>query len=111
MQNTDDILQENIALKKIISEKNHRIQHLDDFIRSLNQKQFGSSSEKLEAIQADLFVDAEEDEDVSVNAEVESPETITVTTHQRKKHRESIPAHLTRVEIIHDLPEDFITNV
>jgi transposase len=108
MQNTHDIIQENINLKKIISDKNNRIQRLEDYIRSLNQKQFGSSSEKLEAIQADLFVEAEEDEDASANAEIESTEeaTVTVAAHQRKQHRVSIPADLPRVEIIHDLPED-----
>jgi transposase len=115
MQNTHDIIQENIKLKEIISEnkkvisdKNNRIQLLEDYIRSLNQKQFGSSSEKLEAIQADLFVEAEEDEDASANAEIESTEeaTVTVAAHQRKQHRVSIPADLPRVEIIHDLPED-----
>lgn len=109
MQNTQDIIQENIHLKKIISDKNNRIQLLEDYIRSLNQKQFGSSSEKLEAIQADLFVEADEDEDASANPDVESPqkdEIVTVTAHQRKQHRASIPADLPRVEIVHDLPED-----
>lgn len=111
MQNHSEIdqLKEIISEKdKIISDKNHRIQHLEDFIRSLNQKQFGSSSEKLETIQADLFVEAEEDEE-STNTDVEQSAdeaTITVATHQRKQHRVSIPADLPRVEIIHDLPED-----
>ena len=116
MQNTDDIIQENNKLKEIISEnkkvisdKNNYIQRLEDYIRSLNQKQFGASSEKLEAIQADLFVEAEVDEDASVSAEVEptqQDQTVRVTAHPRKKHRESIPADLPRTEIIHDLPED-----
>ena len=108
MQNHSEIIQENINLKKIISDKNNRIQLLENYIRSLNQKQFGSSSEKLETIQADLFVEAEEDEDASISAEVDAIEasTIAVAAHQRKKHRESIPADLPRVEIIHDLPDD-----
>lgn len=115
MQKIHDIIQENIKLKeiisennKIISDKNNRIQLLEDYIRSLNQKQFGSSSEKLEAIQADFFVEAEEDENTSANNEVESTEeaSITVAAHQRKQHRVSIPADLPRVEIIHDLPDD-----
>ena len=109
MQNTDEIIQENINLKKIISDKNTRIKLLEDYIRSLNQKQFGSSSEKLEAIQADLFVEAEEDEDnpITDTDTTENAETaIAVAAHQRKKHRVSIPADLPRVEIIHDLPED-----
>jgi transposase len=113
MQNTSEIIQENIKLKeiisenkKIISDKNNRIQRLEDYIRSLNQKQFGSSSEKLEAIQADLFVEAEEDEDNVGHTESASEESIiTVAAHQRKQHRVSIPAELPRVEIIHDLPE------
>jgi transposase len=116
MQNTSEIIQENIKLKEIISEnkkiisnKNNRIQLLEDYIRSLNQKQFGSSSEKLETIQADLFVEAEDDDEISVKTEAESTEaddTVTVAAHQRKKHRVSIPANLPRVEIVHDLPDD-----
>jgi transposase len=54
-----------------------------------------------------LFVGAEEEDDSSANADVESTEeaTITVAVHQRKQHRVSIPADFPRVEIIHDLPE------
>ena len=112
MQNTSEIIHEINHLKeiiyekdKIISDKNNHIQLLEDYIRSLSQKQFGSSSEKLEAIQADLFVEAEEDQE-SAHPESVFEETITVSSHQRKKHRESIPANLPRIEIIHDLPED-----
>lgn len=115
MKNTHEIAQEINQLKEIISEKdkiisnkNNLIQRLEDYIRSLNQKQFGSSSEKLETIQADLFVEAEEDEDASADVGIESTEeaTVTIAAHQRKKHRVSIPADLPRAEIIHDLPED-----
>jgi transposase len=116
MQNTSEIIQEINQLKdiisekdKVISDKNNRIQLLEDYIRSLNQKQFGSSSEKLETIQADLFVEAEEDSDqatIETESTAEDESSVTVAAHQRKKHRVSIPANLPRVEIIHDLPEN-----
>jgi transposase len=112
MENTAEILQENTQLKEILSEKDsiierktQRIQLLEEFIRSLQQKQFGASSEKLEAVQPDLFVEAEDEADAAVNLAAED-HGIIIAAHQRKKQRLSIPAELPRVDIIHDLPED-----
>jgi transposase len=101
MINTAEILQENTNLKEIISEKNNYIKILEEYIQSLKQKHFGTSSEKLEAIQPDFFVEAED----TAEPVAEEP-AITVAAHQRKKQRQSIPAALPRVDIIHDLPED-----
>ena len=102
-----DILQENIHLKEIthlkeiISEKDNRIQLLEEFIRSLKQKQFSASSEQLESMQSDLFVEAEAD------AEEPAPEEsiVTVAGHSRKQYRISIPADLPRIDIVHDLAD------
>lgn len=103
MINADDILQENIHLKEIILEKDSRIKILEEFIRSLKQKQFGASSEKLESMQSDLFVEAEADAAAGEPATEES--IATVAGHSRKKHRISIPADLPRIDMVHDLAD------
>ena len=122
MKNTPDLLQENIDLQKMVADKDDiiseqekslhnkekRIRILEEYILSLQQKQFGSSSEKQEVIQTKLvFTEAED------TAEAEAPEqvdafaddTVVVAEHKRKKQRASILKELPRVEIIHDLPE------
>ena len=98
MINTSTILQENIQLKEILSEKdktieakNNYIKNLEEFIRSLKHKHFGASSEKVEAIQSDLFVEAE---DESAEEPPTTEATVIVAEHSRKKHRISIPADL-----------------
>jgi len=104
MTNAAEIIQENIHLKEIISEKDSRIKILEELIRSLKQKQFGTSSEKLDIIQPDFFAEAE---DESAAAEpVTNESVVTIAEHTRKKHRVSIPADLPRIEILHDLPEE-----
>lgn len=115
MENKAHLLQENTQLKDIISEqekslhaKEKRIRILEEYILSLQQKQFGSSSEKQEVIQAELvFTEAED------TIEPETPkqddafidETVIVAEHKRKK-RVSIPKELPRIEVIHDLSEE-----
>lgn len=95
--------------EKSLQAKEKRIRILEEYILSLQQKQFGSSSEKQEVIQAELvFTEAE------ATAEPEQPvqedalvdDTIIIAEHKRKKKRLSIPADLPRFDIIHDLPDD-----
>ena len=104
MKNVDEIFQENDSLKKIIQQKDSRIQILEDYIRTLKQKQFGSSSEKLDVIQEDLFVDVDEVDAIEAVAD-NATDAITVTEHQRKSHRASIPKDLPHVDVIHDLSD------
>lgn len=107
MKNIVDIEQENILLRKTIADKDHHIKILEEYILSLKQKQFGSSSEKLSPTQAELFDEADGD-----TAEIEadhaaSTDTIEIPAHTRStKRRVSIPADIPRVDIIHDLPDD-----
>lgn len=110
MKSADEIQQENDSLKEIISaqddaikNKDSRIKILEAYIQTLKQKQFGASSEKLDAIQPDIFSDsgAEADAEISMNEQ----ETVIVAEHQRKTKRNSIPKELPRVDIIHDLPD------
>ena len=111
MTDAADISQEVNSLKEIISEKNKaiqqkdsRIQILEDYIRTLKQKQFGSSSEKLEVIQEDLFVDADQ-VDESETVVGDAADSITVAEHKRTSQRASIPNDLPRVDVIHDLSD------
>lgn len=123
MKNIPELLQQNIDLQKIVADKDDiicaqekslnakekRIRILEEYILSLQQKQFGSSSEKQEVIQAELvFTEAEDNAEAEAPEQVDafSVEPVIVAEHQRKKKRISIPKELPRVDIIHDLPED-----
>lgn len=107
MKNSADIEQENILLRKTIADKDHHIKILEEYILSLKQKQFGSSSEKLSPTQTELFDEADGDM-AEIDADnVTSVDTIEIPAHTRStKRRVSIPADIPRVEIIHDLPDD-----
>lgn len=123
MNTIPDFQQENIDLQKIVADKDDiisrqekslhakekRIRILEEYILSLQQKQFGSSSEKHDVIQAELvFTDAEDHAEGETPEQVDafSDEPIIVAEHKRQKKRTSIPADLPRLEIIHDLPAD-----
>jgi transposase len=103
MKSADDIQQENDSLKEIIQHKESRIKILEAYIQTLKQKQFGASSEKLDAIQPDIFSDPEEESDTDISTEPQG--TVIVAEHQRKSRRASIPKSLPRVDIIHDLTD------
>jgi len=100
--NFTDLTAENTDLKQRLSDKEQRIKTLEEYIRYMKQQQFGASSEKLSADQMVLF-DESEVLDVEIDAE---EETVDVATHKRKKKRVSIPDHLPRTEVIHDLPDN-----
>lgn len=123
MKNIPELLQQNIDLQKIVADKDDiicaqekslnakekRIRILEEYILSLQQKQFGSSSEKQEVIQAELvFTEAEDSAYAEVPEQVDafSDNPVIAAEHKRKKKRISIPADLPRVDIIHDLPAD-----
>jgi transposase len=107
MQNIVDIEQENLLLRKTIADKNHHIKILEEYILSLKQKQFGSSSEKLSPAQAELFDEADGDAAEIENENAASINIIEIPAHPRStKRRVSIPADIPRVDIIHDLPDD-----
>ena len=108
MKCADEILLEIDSLKEIIQHKNSRIKILEDYIKALNQKQFGASSEKQDVIQAEmLFTEVESctETDEPVQADAFENEITVVAEHTRKKKRVSIPKELPRVDVIHDLPD------
>lgn len=84
----------------------HQVEYLQEQLNLLLHKRFGRSSEQTPAHQLGLFNEAEvevagSDEGGEAAGE---PETIEVPAHTRGK-RAPLPAHLPRVEILHDLPE------
>ena len=88
---------------------------LEEEVRFLKDHIYGRSSEKLpgQGVSPDqkiLFNEAEVLAAIEAAEAAETQRTTTVTAHERQKRphsggREAIPAHLPRVEILHDLPQ------
>jgi transposase len=107
MENVSSLEHENILLRKTIADKDHHIKILEEYILSLKQKQFGSSSEKLSPAQVELFDEADGDVAEMDADNIAAIDTIEIPAHTRStKKRVSIPADIPRVDIIHDLPDD-----
>jgi transposase len=102
------LLRQELAAKNTsLQEKNHHIKILEEYILSLKQKQFGSSSEKLSPTQTELFDEADSGAAEIAADNATSINTIEIPAHTRStKRRVSIPADIPRVDIIHDLPDD-----
>ena len=85
----------------LVAHRDEEIAHLREQLPLLLANRFGASREGVSAAQLGLFNEAE----LEVAAEV-APDTLTVSEHQRvRPKRKALPAHLERVEVIHDLPE------
>lgn len=100
--------QEIEAKDKKITQLQDKLDSLLEQLRLARHKQFGTSSEKQDASQADLFFDEAETlvQDTEQTAD-DDDAGIDVPAHTRKKPgRTAIAAHLPRIEVIHDLPED-----
>ena len=110
MNDAEKLTKENEELRKLVADQERelkvsgqKILTLEEYIRSLKHKQFGSSSEKSDA-QTELFNEAEQDSEAE---EVDTTEDIEVPAHKRKKKkRVSIPKNYPRQEIIHDLSDE-----
>ncbi len=70
-------------------------------------RRYAASSEKLSPDQICLFDEAELDGEAVPDTDVDADdEEIMVAAHKRKKRgRKPIPAHLPRIDVIHELPE------
>jgi transposase len=91
-----------------IEKNNQRDAHiasLQEQIKLLLQKRYGTSSEKTSNDQLGLFNEAEE-EVLSEASQSTASESTTVKAHTRtSKPRITLPDHLPREDMIHDLPE------
>ena len=86
-------LKENISNKdKLIVSKDERIRKLENLVKQFQQKQFGSSSEKLTQEQANLFNEAELESDDQIELIEQDEAEIEIPAHKRKKKkRPAIP--------------------
>ena len=107
-------------LKKIIlnlsdkyTDLDQNFLHLQEKYKSLQRMLFGKKSEKLtpeDEHQMYLFNEAEDGIELSSEIEKAKAETTQVKSHIRKKTgRKSLPEHIDREEIIHDLTEEEIS--
>lgn len=105
LQHENNLLREQLtAEQEKLAERDTQITVLQEQLKSLLQKRYGTSSEKASPNQLGLFNEAEE-----ILAEQEHTDAATTTTvksHTRqRKPRVSIPADFPREDIIHDIPE------
>jgi len=93
---------ENRSLQKKIDSLHTLITIYETERRLAAARQFAPSSEKQQ--QLALFDEAERGADTPEETEIE-PTTSEVQAHQRRGGRNTLPANLPRVEIIHDLTD------
>ena len=101
------------SLESSVNILEQQVQQRDTFIETLQQelalakhRHFGRKSEKYadDAVQHNLFDEAQTPDNV---AEIETTdEEITVTYQRKKSGRKSLPKHLPRVQVIHDLLDE-----
>ena len=101
---TTTLTEDPTALKIEVLALREKVSLLEEHIRQLIHKRFGTSSEKCAPDQINLFNEAEQD---GPEDEVKQDETtLTVPTHTRKKPgRKPLPDYLPRVRKEHDLPD------
>ncbi|MCL1877232.1 MAG: IS66 family transposase [Defluviitaleaceae bacterium] len=101
----DKILSENTDLKNNITELTSKVEWLMEQFRLAQHRRFGSSSEKSDCNQLNLFDEAEVTSDILVP----EPDIVEVERHFRKRKNmvnDKLPEDLP-VEIVeHELPED-----
>ena len=88
----------------------HKLEALEEQIRLMRHKQFGSSSEKGNGAQSDLFNEAElealgnKDEDSAI-AEAADTQDKKTTAKKTPGGRKPLPAELPRIRIEHDISD------
>jgi len=98
--------------ERAITEKSQRIEQLLDYILLLRKRQFGSSSDRPNQDQFNLFDEAELEQlfaafDLPLSPDSEEPPAKEKAAGERKKPiRRPLPAHLDRIEKIIDLSDE-----
>ena len=95
----DKIIEELIAQNKLLVSQNKQLEQRIDY---LVRQQFASKSEKFPYNQPSLFADEEE---MEVQAE-EEEKKIEITYTRTKGGKKRPPAHLPRIRVEHDIPEE-----
>ncbi len=101
------------ADKQAVEQKNEqlrvRVLTLTEQLNLALARRYAASSEKLSPDQICLFDEAELDSEAAAGTDAEAAaddDEIMVAAHKRKKRgRKPIPAHLPRIDIMHELPE------
>ena len=114
MPTSSNSLPDNVeALRKIILEqeaqltdKSEHISTLEEYIRLLKRRRFGTSSERAPVDQLGLFNEAEAMTATEQIVADQNPETIVAAHTRKKSGRKPLPEQLPRVEVLHDLRED-----
>ena len=97
-------------LKQMLAKMQSRVGFLEEQVALLRQRLFGRQSEQAvdpATPQMALFNEAEHE----VEPVDESAEEEAVSPAKRRGKRKPLPAHLPRIEIIHELPEHELTCV
>jgi len=80
-----------------------KVTHLQEQLNLALARRYAASSERISPDQIRLFDEAETDSEPVAPLE---EETIAVPAHTRKKRgRKPLPANLSRVEVVHEIPE------
>jgi transposase len=103
-----EVLREIIVQQQAqLEQKSEQISTLEEYVRLLKSKRFGTSSERAPIDQLGLFNEAEATDGVEDDAPVEeAPETVAAAHTRKPRGRKPLPDVLPRVEILHDLAED-----
>jgi len=99
--------------KHAINQKNEQLRFqvltLTEQLNLALARRYAASSEKLSPDQICLFDEAEFDSETAAGTDAEAAADdgeIMVAAHKRKKRgRKPIPAHLPRIDVIHEIPE------
>ncbi len=96
------------VLKQLIAQMQSKVAHLEEQNALLRQRLFGRKSEQTvdpATPQLALFNEAES----VVEAVAEATDQEVVAPTKRRGKRQSLPADLPRIEVIHELPEHELT--
>jgi transposase len=105
MIKSDELAAENVALKNRITELERLVKYYEEQFKLAKHKQFGSSSEKSEYDQINLFDEAEAVADKNIS----EPELVEIEKHYRKRRRSAsdrLPEDLPVEVIEHELPSE-----
>ncbi len=100
------------ADKQAVDQKNEQLKvqvlTLTEQLNLALARRYAASSEKLSPDQICMFDEAELDGEAAATLKVDADDDdeIMVAAHKRKKRgRKPIPAHLPRIDVVHELPE------
>ncbi len=108
-QSSAEVIQLNARLSSLTRARDERVALLEEENRWLKSQLFGRSSERrVDEVSPDqarlLFNEAEAIAHQPTAGT--APESLTLPAYERKKPgRKALPAHLPRIEVIHDLPD------